>query len=194
MYNINDVFWTFQGEGAHAGRRALFIRMPFCDLKCSWCDTAFNTFKKWTRSELIDFANQETARFAVITGGEPMMNKHTPEIVRTLKDLGFYVACESNGRHPIAAGIDFTTVSPKREGDYLIHPVALQKASEFKYVIDEDFNWKILERHNIVDGRRYSLSPEFGRLEKSLEEIFAFIKEHPEWRISLQTHKFMKIP
>lgn len=194
MININDVFWTFQGEGANAGRRALFVRMPFCDLKCSWCDTSFNSFKKWTIDELRNFASQESSRFAVITGGEPMLNKHTQIVIDILAALDFEIACESNGRHPIKEGINFVTISPKRDDNYFVHPDAFMFASEFKYVIDEGFDWKILERHNVLDGKRYSLSPEYGRFDESMKEIFNYIKDHPEWRYSLQTHKILKIP
>ncbi len=191
---INDVFWTVQGEGQNAGKRALFVRMPFCNLACSWCDTSFNTFQKWTEDRFKEFAQQETARFAVVTGGEPMMNKDTPAVIKWLKDLGFVVACESNGTFPIVEGIDFVTISPKRDADYHIHESAWQKANEFKYVIDEGFQWEVLERHDLKDGRRYSLSPEYNRFEKSIAEILEFQRKNPGWQISLQTHKWMKVP
>jgi organic radical activating enzyme len=191
---INDVFWTFQGEGEQAGRRALFVRMPFCDLKCEWCDTEFNTFKTWREDQFKDFAASEPGRFAVVTGGEPMMNKQTPRVLDWLKDLGFEIACESNGRWPILDRIDFPTVSPKRQGGYTIHPRVWDRVKEFKYVIDEGFDWRVLDRHNERDdGVRLSLSPEFGRFTKSLEEIFEYIRKNPRWRISLQTHKWMEI-
>ena len=194
MININDVFWTVQGEGANWGRRALFVRMPFCNLSCSWCDTSFNTFKKWTSDEFIAFATKESCRFAVITGGEPTMNKHTPLVIEILKSLGFELAIESNGTFPVPLGIDFVTISPKRDADYDINDDAFKKASEFKYVVDEGFDFNILLRHDVNDGRRYTLSPEFGQLDKSIKTIIDFITENPKWRISLQTHKWMKIP
>lgn len=194
--NINNVFWTIQGEGQNAGTRALFVRMPYCNLACSWCDTTFNTFTKWTKEELEAFAKQETARFAVITGGEPTMNKHTPLVIETLKALGFTIAIESNGNFPVPERIDFVTVSPKRDADYYIHPDALIKANEFKYVVDKGFDFKILERHKPYGASRarLTLSPEFGNFNESVLEIINFIKENPEWRISLQTHKWMNIP
>lgn len=192
--HINNVFWTFQGEGFHSGRRALFVRMPFCNLKCTWCDTEYNTFKLWSQDDLVEFALREKSRFAVITGGEPMMHKHTFWVIHILKQLGFEIACESNGTFPILPGIDFPTVSPKRDSQYKIHPEAMKWAKEFKYVIDEGFDWSVLERHDVHDGRRYSLSPEFGRFRQSLEEIYDFIKSNPSWRISLQTHKWLEIP
>lgn len=193
-FNINDLFWTFQGEGLHAGRRALFVRMPFCNLSCSWCDTSFNTFKKVTDQELAAFATSEKAKFAVITGGEPTMNKHTPGVIALLKQFGFEIAIETNGNFAIPDGIDFVTVSPKRDANYNVNIDAFTKASEFKYVVDEGFDFSLLSRHDVTDGRRYSLSPEFGNFQKSLARIYEFIKENPRWRISLQTHKWMQIP
>jgi 7-carboxy-7-deazaguanine synthase len=195
MFNINDVFWTFQGEGQNWGRRALFVRMPFCNLACSWCDTSFNTFRKWSEKELSEFAQSESTRFAVITGGEPTMNKHTPGVIRVLKDLEFELAIESNGAFPIPDGIDFVTISPKRDNDYDVHPDAFERAREFKYVVDEGFDFKILDRHMKSEyGPRLSLSPEFGNFEKSMQMIRSYIILNPHWRFSLQTHKWLNIP
>ena len=109
---INDLFWTLQGEGQHWGRRALFVRMPHCNLSCSWCDTTFDTHKKWSFEEFETFALQEKARFAVVTGGEPLMHKHTPAVVRLLQKNGFYVACETNGTFAPNAAFDWITCSP----------------------------------------------------------------------------------
>lgn len=196
MLQLNDVFWTFQGEGRHAGRRALFVRMPYCNLKCSWCDTSFNSFKKWEEEAFRIFAQSEQARFAVITGGEPMMNKMTPRVVEILKELGFYIACETNGHYPIVPGIDFVTCSPKNEGPlpYLVHAEAFHEVSEFKYVVDDRFDFTTLDRHDTRDGKFYSLSPEFNKMSESVEKITAYIKEHPDWKMSLQTHKWLGIP
>jgi 7-carboxy-7-deazaguanine synthase len=193
--NINNVFWTIQGEGANWGRRALFVRMPFCNLACSWCDTSFNTFTKWTEEEFKNFAQAEPGRFAVLTGGEPSMNKHSPTVIQWLKDLGFEIAIESNGTFPIPYGIDFITVSPKRDADYDVHPDNWSRVNEFKYVVDEGFDFKILDRHKERQtSARLTLSPEFGKFKESIEQITNYIKENPEWRISLQTHKWMNIP
>lgn len=198
--NLVDAFWTIQGEGLHAGRRALFVRMPYCNLACSWCDTEFNKFKTWSEADFVKFAGAEPSTFAVITGGEPMLNKHTPRVIQLLGAMGFEIACESNGTFPILGGVDFATVSPKRQTaeknmePYFVHPQAMQRASEFKYVVDAEFDFGILKRHNTKDGKRYSLSPEFNNMAASLEKIIAYVKENPAWRISLQTHKFMNVP
>jgi len=191
QYYINDLFWTVQGEGFHAGRRALFVRMPYCNLACSWCDTSFNSYQKIEVDEFQKIATSESAKFAVITGGEPMMNRHTPIIVAHLKNLGFEIACETNGTFPIVPGIDYPTCSPKRDADYFIHPDALPVVKEFKYVVDEGFDFSILEKHAVDDGRRYSLSPEFGNMQASVEKIIEYIKGNPQWRLNLQTHKWI---
>lgn len=196
ILRLVDAFDTFQGEGLYAGTRALFVRMPYCDLKCSWCDTEFNKFTVWSEEDFLKKASSEARRFAVITGGEPMMNKQTPRVVELLKGLGFFIACETNGHFPIVQGIDFATCSPKRDGKvpYFVHPDAFGVISEFKYVVDEGFDFTILDRHDVGDGRRYSLSPEFGRFTQSMKEIMAYIVDHPGWRYSLQTHKILSIP
>lgn len=208
---INDLFNTVQGEGFHAGRRALFVRMPYCNLACTWCDTSFNSYKEWSIDEFILFATQEQTRFAVITGGEPMMNKQTPRVIAELKRLGFEIACETNGTFRIFDGIDFVTVSPKKFSQekhqplppagngmgnypaYFVHADAMQRAHEFKYVVDADFDFEILSRHDVTDGRRYSLSPEYNDFGANVARINVFIAKNPAWRISLQTHKWMGI-
>lgn len=196
MMKINDVFWTFQGEGYNWGRRALFVRMPFCNLKCSWCDTEYNTHQNWTKESFIKVVQSETSRFAVITGGEPMMNKQTPEIIKILKDLNFEIACETNGTFPIFDGIDFVTVSPKRDANYFLNSDALLKCSELKMVVDEGFDFdraRYFEQLFVNKKVRLSLSPEFNNIQESFDKIQEFIKENPRWKLNLQTHKFIKI-
>lgn len=201
MIHINDVFWTFQGEGKNAGRRALFVRMPFCNIACPWCDTEFNSFREWSKEELTKVAISEPSRFAVITGGEPTFHKHTPDVISLLRfELGFEIAIESNGHFPIPAFVDFVTISPKAYTDkksnhpFYVCEDAWKKASEFKYVVESGFDFDLLKRHDTSDGRRYSLSPEFGDMKKSVDAITEFIKENPGWQLSLQTHKWLGIP
>jgi organic radical activating enzyme len=137
----------------------------------------------------------EPSKFAVITGGEPLMNKQLPRVIKLLKDEGFEIACETNGTWPYVEGIDFVTCSPKRDANYEVDEGLWSHVSEFKYVVDQGFNFSILDRHkNRSDTVRLSLSPEFGNWKDSLSAIFDYITLHPRWRISLQTHKIMEIP
>lgn len=196
MLRLVETFWTFQGEGTNWGRRAFFVRMPFCNLKCSWCDTEFNKYETLDEEEFRRRATEEPGRFAVLTGGEPMMNKQSPRVIEILKELGFEIAVETNGTFPILQGIDFVTVSPKRDAKFEIHPDAALRVNELKFVVDEGFDLEILKRYQDYEWTklvRLTLSPEFGNFEASLERMTAFIKENPRWRISLQTHKWMKV-
>lgn len=192
---INDLFWTIQGEGAHAGRRALFVRMPHCNLRCSWCDTTFDSHKKVSIEEFEAFATKETARFAVVTGGEPLMHRHTPLVVDALKRLGFEIACETNGTFSPPCAFDWITCSPKRDAEYAINDVLLPLVDEFKYVVDQGFDFSILARHdNAPPSTRLSLSPEFSNFTASVSAILEFVASKPRWRMSLQTHKWIGVP
>jgi len=195
LIKLVEYFHTFQGEGMNWGRRAFFVRIPFCNLSCSWCDTEFNKFERVEAEEFIKAAESEPCRFAVITGGEPAMSKETPKIIKILKDLKFEIAIESNGTFPIPDGIDFVTLSPKAQADFEMHPQAIRVANEIKVVVDEGFDTSILNSIEKLSDEyvRLSLSPEWGNKDASLKIIEEFIKENPKWRISLQTHKIMGV-
>jgi len=197
---LNDLFWTLQGEGRWTGRRALFVRLPYCNYDCPWCDTEYKSFERWSEEDFVNFARREPARFAVITGGEPLMHKDLPRILKLLKQEGFYIACETNGSYPAPAEIDFVTVSPKsftqnKFPEYYIDDQVATRASEFKYVVDEKFDFKLLDRHAPYEPDvTYSLSPEFSKMSESLARIIPYIQANPHWKLSLQTHKWIDIP
>lgn len=196
-FNLVEYFWTFQGEGANAGRRALFIRLPFCNLKCSWCDTEFNRFDVIPYHVLENYALSEPTRFAVLTGGEPSMNKQLPKLISVLKNIGFEIAIESNGTFAMPPGIDFITISPKRDAatPYGVHADTLSRAHEIKLVVDEGFDFEVAKRFEKIApaGTRLSLSPEFSRMKQSFQLIEQFIRSYPRWRLSLQTHKWIGV-
>ncbi len=197
---INDLFWTFQGEGRFSGHRALFVRLPFCNYDCPWCDTEFNSFKKWDLESFQKFITQENCRFAVITGGEPLASKELSKVLKVLKDLGFFIASETNGSFPAPKEIDFVTTSPKKytKGNYepyYVHPDLWERTAEWKYVVDSEFDFDLLERHEENKGSSiYSLSPEFTHMDANLKRIQNYIRHNPKWKISLQTHKWIGIP
>ncbi len=196
---INDIYWTIQGEGKNSGRRALFIRMPFCSLSCNWCDTNYSSYKSYSHRDILDIIESETGRFAVLSGGEPTINSQISLIIGILKDNGFEIAIETNGLHPIPDGVDFVTVSPKRDSkdiynkEYFIHTDAYKKANEFKYIVDDDFNFSIFDEHKYKDDCYYLLSPEYSNMKDNLKKIISYIKINPRWNVSLQTHKWMGI-
>lgn len=200
MIRLNDIFHTVQGEGRHVGRRALFVRLPLCNLACSWCDTKFDTWADWTTEAFLEVCKSEPTRFAVITGGEPTMNKDAPQLIARLKSLGFEIAVETNGHFPIPHGIDWVCCSPKRDRfkdrePFFIHEQVWDKANEFKYVVDDGFEFGALDRHkdNAWNAHLW-LSPEHTNWKRNVDRILEYTKANPQWRLNLQTHKLIGVP
>ena len=128
------------------------------------------------------------------------MHKDLTKLLKLLKDHNFYIACETNGSFPIEDKIDFVTTSPKKYTkrgleNYYIHPQVYTRTREWKYVVDTDFDFEVLKRHEpFEDNVYYSLSPEFGRMQENTKTIIEFLKTNPRWQLSLQTHKWIHIP
>lgn len=196
-YPVMERFLTVQGEGAHAGRTAWFIRLGGCDVGCVWCDVKeswdVNAHPKVALSELVQEAADSGAPICVITGGEPLMHDCGP-LTAALRDAGIRVHLETSGAHPLTGTWDWITLSPKKFKKALqdIFP----RADELKVVVVNlhDFQWA--EEHAAelrLDAVRL-LQPEWDRREKVLPRILHYMREHPEWRLSLQTHKYIGLP
>lgn len=209
---INDLFYTIQGEGRNAGRAAIFIRLPFCNLDCTWCDTSFNTFTEYNDTEIMKLIESTSCRFAVITGGEPSMNKDVQRLVELLKRYKVEIAMESNGQFLAPDKVDHLTISPKRWNSKRGRPQPHQqfwfdhknKPSEIKIVVDDnsvfDFASQIFKdwENNLFffkdDSRPlFYLSPEWNQKEVMLPLIIHYVKENPQWKINLQTHKLLDV-
>lgn len=206
---LNDLFYTIQGEGFNAGRAAVFIRMPFCNLSCDWCDTEFDSFKEYTDDEINQFLEKyRFCKLAVITGGEPSINKETPKIIEKLKEKNYIIAMESNGQFKIQDDIDFLTISPKRwmnknkeiseKEPFWFDP--RNAPNEIKLVIDNDEVFHVADKiyekflKQEFDCRKrisFFLSPEWNIKDKFFDKVVDYVKQKPQWRISLQTHKIM---
>jgi 7-carboxy-7-deazaguanine synthase len=199
-FSLNDLFWTVQGEGVHAGRRALFVRFPYCNYDCPWCDTDYNHHHPVSESQLREVIEQEPARLAILTGGEPLNHKDLMPVIRVLKEYGFYIACETNGSAPAPQEIDFVTTSPKpytksHFAPYYVHPDTYTRTQQWKYIVDDQFDFAILDRHqNDPDHVTFALSPEYNNMQSHTERILSYIQKNPRWRLSLQTHKWINVP
>ena len=129
-----------------------------------------------------------------------MAHKHLPFILSELKSNGFTIACETNGSLPVPAEIDFVTTSPKsftkgKYEPYFVHPDVWNRTSEWKYVVDDQFDFDVLDRHtDDSQDTLHSLSPEFNNMQTNVKRIIEFIKDNPQWKLSLQTHKWIDIP
>lgn len=196
MYRINEIFYTLQGEGRHTGRAAVFVRFSGCNLRCPFCDTRHDAYTEMSAADIVCAVTAYApCRFVVLTGGEPALQVDAA-LVAALKQANCYLAIETNGTHPLPAGIDWVTLSPK--SPYLpavaaAQPV-LRQADELKLVFDgrpvEDFP-HITVRH------RYLQPCDTGQPEQNrrvLEQCVDYIKQHPQWTLSLQTHKLINIP
>jgi organic radical activating enzyme len=141
LYPVNETFLSWQGEGVHLGRKAFFIRLQGCPVKCTWCDSASTwhpqyvpkQVRKATAAELAAEAKASVPQFVVITGGEPCVHDLGP-LLAALKSVGLAAHLETCGAYPIAPGFAWVTVSPKWAK--LPLPESLQRADEVKIIVE----------------------------------------------------------
>ena len=194
---IMEQFYTIQGEGFHSGKAAYFIRIAGCDVGCVWCDVkdSWNAgdHEYQTVQSLIDNVLETKTNFCVITGGEPCMYDLN-ELTNLLKENGIEVALETSGCYELKGQIDWYCFSPKKfkapvENAYL-------SANELKVIISHpsDFEWAEQHAAKVSKECKLYLQPEWSKQERFLSKIIDYVKENPNWNISLQTHKFMNIP
>jgi organic radical activating enzyme len=194
---VMEHFYTIQGEGFYAGHAAYFIRLAGCDVGCVWCDVK----ESWTVEErqlvliedLINEILKYPARLIVITGGEPLMYDLS-FLTKKLKKNGFQINIETSGAYPISGVLDWICVSPKKFKKPLKEVV--EKASELKCIIFNKSDFKFAEqnaKHTNPDCKLY-LQTEWSKSEQMIPLIVDYVKEHPDWKISLQTHKYLDIP
>lgn len=192
-YKINEIFYSIQGEGRHAGRAAIFVRFSGCNLKCPFCDT---DFKKYEEMEAIDILNKiqslsDYCKFVVFTGGEPTLQVDEG-LTSLLHNWGYYIAMETNGTYKIPGGINWVTCSPKSLFVKGAEPI-IKVASEVKVVFDGEHE---ITDCGIVADNLYIQPCDTGDTVKNDEIIrrcIEWVKEHPEWKLSLQTQKIINV-
>jgi 7-carboxy-7-deazaguanine synthase len=196
-YPVMEHFYTIQGEGKFTGTSAYFIRIGGCDVGCVWCDVKeswdASVHPKISVKTLIEEVDKHPGDLVVITGGEPAMVDLTA-LVNGLKSIGKQVAIETSGAHPLIGDVDWYTFSPKK----FKAPVteAYDKADELKVVISHpsDFAWAEEHAAKVSDNCLLFLQTEWSKQERFLPLIVDYIKNNPQWKISLQTHKYLQIP
>lgn len=190
-------FYTIQGEGRHTGKPAYFIRLGGCDVGCAWCDARFTwnprLFPLIDVDAIVERAASYPARSIVITGGEPLMYPLS-YLTDKLYERGLEIFLETSGSHPISGSFDWICLSPKRQQPPL--PEIFPLADELKVIIESeaDFAWAEENAVKAEEGCLLYLQPEWSRYEQLVPVIVEYAKRNPRWNISVQTHKFMRIP
>ena len=194
-YPVVETFHSLQGEGSWAGTNAFFIRLGGCDVHCPWCDTKHSwNPQRHPQQSAIDLAKAAklvNPAIVVITGGEPLMHNLTP-LTTAIASLGLRVHLETSGAHPFSGNFDWVTFSPKQFK--APHHSIYEYASELKVVVASKYDLKWAEQQAALVSAttvRY-LQPEWNSSD-SKNLIFDYILHHPQWRISLQTHKLLGI-
>ncbi|MBS9524867.1 7-carboxy-7-deazaguanine synthase QueE [Litoribacter alkaliphilus] len=197
MLPVMEAFYTIQGEGSFTGHAAYFIRLGGCDVGCVWCDVKESwEAEKWpvkSIEEIVAEAEQHPGRLVVITGGEPLMYNLDP-LTELLKSRGFQTNIETSGAHPFSGQFDWVCFSPKKFKEP--HPSIYQVADELKVVVFHKSDFDFAEKHvsKVREGCVKLLQPEWSKASTFTEQIVNYVKSNPNWKISLQTHKFMDIP
>ena len=209
-YNVKEIFYTLQGEGLHAGRPAVFCRFTSCNLWtgreedrtraiCTFCDTDFvgtngpggGRFRDATElAEAIENAWPDTGsehRMVVCTGGEPLLQLDA-DVVDALHARGFYIAVETNGTQHAPPGLDWICVSPK-----IGAPLKLTAGDELKLVYPQPGGEPQQFEH--LNFSSFRLSPMDGpNVRENTAAAVEYCLKRPQWRLSLQTHKYLGIP
>ena len=194
---VMEQFVTLQGEGFYTGKSAVFIRLAGCDVGCSWCDVKESWDEKAHPLVLVEDIVESVLKyptdFIVITGGEPTLHDLS-KLIKLLKSHNKYIAIETAGTNPVPENIDWICFSPKKFKKPLEE--IYDKVNELKVVVNNrtDLRWAISHKVKISKKAMFYLQPEWSKSDEVLPNVLTFLQENPEWRLSLQTHKFLNIP
>jgi len=190
---VNEIFYSLQGEGHYTGTPAVFIRFSGCNLRCWFCDTDFQSGTQMTEDEILAEVRRYPASHVVITGGEPTMQL-TSSLVNKLHESGYYVMMETNGTRPLPPGcdVDWVTCSPKLINGQLA-PVRIRYIDELKVV----YEGQDMSLYCFIPAAEHRLQPcDTGDPERNKEilaQTIEYILQHPQWKLSLQTHKILNV-
>lgn len=197
LYPLVEDFYSLQGEGFHSGMPAYFIRLAGCPVRCDFCDSK-NTwsaagFPRVSARALADRAARSGAPAAVVTGGEPLMHD-LDSLCEALHAAGLACWLETSGSQPLSGRWDWICVSPKHGAP--LQAAFSRAANEMKVVVaaEADFAFAETCARFFEAGRVLQfLQCEWGQAGAMQRAVIDYILRHPQWRLSLQTHKFLNI-
>jgi 7-carboxy-7-deazaguanine synthase len=194
---LMEEFYTIQGEGYNTGKAAYFIRIGGCDVGCHWCDVKeswdANLHPLTSIDKIAENLALYKARSVVVTGGEPLIY-NLAALTNLLKEKHIETFIETSGAYPLSGNWDWICLSPKKTMAAL--PEIYKKANELKMIVfnQNDFKWAEEQAEKVGENCYLYLQPEWSKHAQLLPQIIEYVKNHPRWMISLQTHKFMNIP
>ena len=194
---LMEHFCTLQGEGRFTGHATYFLRLGGCDVGCVWCDVKeswdANKHPMVSVDAMVEWVVASGVQIAVITGGEPLMHDLTT-LTAALREKGIRTHVETSGAHPLSGVWDWICLSPKKFKAPL--PGLIASANELKVVLynKTDFDWAEKYADLVSNNCLLYLQPEWSRSAQINPEIISYIKHHPQWILSLQTHKYIDIP
>lgn len=191
MLALAEVFYSVQGEGGYAGTPAVFVRLAGCNLACDFCDTDYSTKAIVSVDDVVRMVREAggSCPSVILTGGEPLAQTETAELIDALRADGRRVHVESNGTIFVGLPTDvWLCVSPKERVD----PRMAQRANEVKLIVDG----RVPEEHlPLFAGKPAILLQPEGNKPANVAIALDYVKAHPQrFRLSLQTHKFIGIP
>lgn len=194
---LMEDFYTIQGEGYHTGKAAYFIRLGGCDVGCHWCDVK----ESWNADHhpltpidsIVANAAAYPSKTVVVTGGEPLLyNLDLLTAQLQLKEIKTFI--ETSGAYPLSGKWDWICLSPKKFK--APRKEVIGAAGELKVIIfnKSDFEWAESYASQVSDSCKLYLQPEWSKSDIMTPLIVEYVKNHPKWEISLQTHKYLNIP
>ena len=196
MLPLMEAFYTLQGEGYHKGSAAYFIRIGGCDVGCHWCDVK----ESWdaekhppTNIESIVTEAKKYSDTIVVTGGEPLMWDMEP-LTTALNEAGLNIHIETSGAYDITGHWDWLCLSPKK--NKLPTKEAASRADELKVIIynKDDFRFAEEQAQRVGKDCVLYLQPEWSKRDAMMPLMVDYVLANPQWKVSLQTHKYLNIP
>lgn len=189
--NVNEIFYSLQGEGGRTGEPSVFIRLTHCNLACSFCDTDFAEGEDMDLGQILDEIKKYPTKWLIWTGGEPTLQLKNEHLF-FFREEGYKQAIETNGTRPVPNMIDYITCSPKK--DYSSIKKRIPFANEIRIPVKAGDKLPSIEI--LPEADKYFVSPVFDGNKLNSENVsycVDLVKQNPRWCLSLQIHKLIHI-
>ena len=196
MLPLMEEFYTIQGEGYHTGTAAYFIRIGGCDVGCHWCDVKESWNSELHPATAVDAIIENACKYVdtvVVTGGEPLM-WNMVYLTKNLQQQKIKTHIETSGAYPLSGKWNWICLSPKK--NKLPLPAIYKEANELKVIVYNKNDFKFAEEQAAKVNKNcvLFLQPEWSNQKKMTPLIVDYVMSKPQWKISLQTHKYLNIP